>query len=162
MKNNKAPGEDSINVELFKYFCQSFLIRFLIFLNRIWEGEEPPKIWMKSVVIPIFKNGNRKDCDRAKSLLNTCYKIYANIIKNKLNKYYDNIIGEEQNVFRKGRSCCDGYFTMKILIKSTVNLIWTPILLLQILKKAFDRVNRKELLRILASDQVPQQTIQNI
>jgi hypothetical protein len=29
-------------------------------------------------------------------------------------------------------------------------------------KKAFHRVNRKELLRILASDQVQQQTIQNI
>jgi hypothetical protein len=28
-------------------------------------------------------------------------------------------------------------------------------------KKAFNQVNRKELLRILASDQVPQQTIQN-
>jgi hypothetical protein len=30
--------------------------------------------------------------------------MYANIIKKKLNKYYDNIIGEEQNGFRKGRS----------------------------------------------------------
>jgi hypothetical protein len=29
-------------------------------------------------------------------------------------------------------------------------------------KKAFDRVNHKELLRILASDQVRRQTIQNI
>jgi hypothetical protein len=58
MKNNKAPGEDSINVELFKYSCQTFLIRFLNFLNTIWEGEEPPKSWMKSVVIPIFKKGN--------------------------------------------------------------------------------------------------------
>jgi sorting nexin-29 len=71
---------------------------------------------MKSVVIPIFKKGNRKDCDnyRGISLLNSGYKIYA---KNILNKYYDNIIGEEQNGFRKGRSCCDGYFTMKILIE---------------------------------------------
>jgi hypothetical protein len=56
--NNKALGEDSINVELFKYSCQSFLIRFLNFLNTIWEGEEPPKSWMKSVVIPISKKGN--------------------------------------------------------------------------------------------------------
>jgi hypothetical protein len=30
---NKALGEDSINVEPFKYSCQSFLIRFLNFLN---------------------------------------------------------------------------------------------------------------------------------
>jgi hypothetical protein len=44
-----------------------------------------------------FWKGNRKDCDsyRGFSLLNTDYKIYANIIKIKLNKYYDNIIGEE-------------------------------------------------------------------
>jgi sorting nexin-29 len=74
---------------------------------------------MKSVAIPIFKKGNRKNCDnyRGISLLNSGYKIYANIIKNKLNKYYDNIIGEEQNGFQKGRSCCDGYFTKKILIE---------------------------------------------
>jgi sorting nexin-29 len=74
---------------------------------------------MKSVVIPIIRKGNRKDCDnyRGISLLNTIYKIYANIIKNKLNKYCDNIIDEEQNGFQKGRSCCDGYFTIKILIE---------------------------------------------
>jgi hypothetical protein len=56
---------------------------------------------MKSVVIPIFKKGNRKNCDnyRGISLLNSGYKIYANNIKNKLNKYYDNITGEEQNGF---------------------------------------------------------------
>jgi hypothetical protein len=53
-KNITVPGEDSINVELFKYSCQSFLIRFLNFLNTIWEGEEPPKSWMKSVVTPHF------------------------------------------------------------------------------------------------------------
>ena len=31
--------------------------------------------------------------------------------------YYEKILGEEQNGFRKGRSCCDGYFTMKLLIQ---------------------------------------------
>ena len=31
--------------------------------------------------------------------------------------YYENILGEEQNGFRKGCSCCDGYFTMKLLIE---------------------------------------------
>jgi hypothetical protein len=31
MKNNKAPEVDSVNVKLFKYYCQSFLKRFLNF-----------------------------------------------------------------------------------------------------------------------------------
>jgi sorting nexin-29 len=112
---------------------------------------------MKSVAIPIFKKGNRKDCDnyRVISLLNTGYKMYANIIKNKLNKYYDSITGEKQNGFRKGRSCCDGYFTMKILIEKHSEFNMETHIAFVDFKKAFDRVNRKELLRILASDKVP-------
>jgi sorting nexin-29 len=52
----------------------------------------------------------KKDCEnyREISLLNTGYKIYANIIKNELSRYYESILGEEQNGFRKGRSCSDG------------------------------------------------------
>jgi hypothetical protein len=53
---------------------------------------------------------------RGISLLNTGYKIYASIIKNKLTKFYENLIGE-QNGFRKGRSCSDGYFSLKLIIE---------------------------------------------
>jgi len=119
MRNNKAPGKDNINVELFKYAGQTFLLRFLSFLNKIWNGQQPPKSWSQSLVIPIHKSGNRNNCDnyRGISLLNAGYKIFANIIRNKLYSYYEQILGEEQNGYRKGRSCCDGYFTMKILIE---------------------------------------------
>jgi hypothetical protein len=34
---------------------------------------------------------------RGISLLDTGYKIYASITKNKLTKFYENLIGEEQN-----------------------------------------------------------------
>jgi hypothetical protein len=49
--------------------------------------------------------------------LNTGCKIYASIIKNKLTKFYENLIGEEQNGFRKRRSCSDGYFSLKLIIE---------------------------------------------
>lgn len=51
------------------------------------------------------------------SLLNTTgCKLYASVIKHKLTKYYSNEVGGEQNGFHRGRSCCDGYFTLKLFI----------------------------------------------
>jgi hypothetical protein len=43
------------------------------------------------------------------SLLNLGYRIYANIIKNKLYDYYKDKLGEEQNGFRRGLSCYDSF-----------------------------------------------------
>jgi hypothetical protein len=55
-------------------------------------------------VVPLHKKGDIKNHEnyRGIGLLNTGYKIYASIIKNKLTKFYENLIGEEQNGFRKG------------------------------------------------------------
>ena len=41
-RNNNAPGEDNINLKVFKFSMTLFLERFLSLLNRIWEGQEPP------------------------------------------------------------------------------------------------------------------------
>ncbi|KAJ4425543.1 hypothetical protein ANN_27737 [Periplaneta americana] len=99
---------------------------------------------------------------RGISLLNAGYKIYANILKNKLNKHYDNIISEEQNGFRRGRSCCDGYFALKLLVEKHREFNLETHMAFIDFKKAFDKVNRNKLLQILADDQIPQQIIQNI
>jgi hypothetical protein len=55
LKSNKAPGEDVINLELFKYVSQEFLTRLLRFINILWDEAEPPEDWKKAIVIPIYK-----------------------------------------------------------------------------------------------------------
>jgi hypothetical protein len=66
--------------------------------------------------MPIYNKGNLKDCENYNgiSLTNAGYKIFAKVIKNKLENHYQDIIGEEQNGFRKGRSCADGYFSLNV------------------------------------------------
>jgi hypothetical protein len=73
---------------------KQFLTRLLRFLNIVWDGEEPPEDWKKAIVISIYKKGDRKDCEnyRGISLLNSVYKIYTNIIKNKLSRHYESIL----------------------------------------------------------------------
>jgi sorting nexin-29 len=91
-------------MELFKYAGEDFQYRLLHFLNLIWQVKIPPESWQKAIIVPLHKKGDIKKCEnyRGISLLNSGYKIYANIIKNKLYEYYKGKLGEEQNGFRRG------------------------------------------------------------
>jgi hypothetical protein len=71
-------------------------------------------------------------------------------------RYYDNILEEQQSGFRKGRSCSDGYFTMKILLEKHWEFNMETRITFAELKKAFDRLNRTKLLEILQNDNIPQ------
>jgi hypothetical protein len=163
-KNGRATGEYRINTELFKYAGQDFQYLFLYFLNVVWQGETPPESWQKSLVIPLHKKGDIKKCEnyRGISLFNSGYKIYANIIKNKLYDYYKDKLGEEQNGFRRGRTCCDSFFSLKILIEKRRELNVETHLVFIDLEKAFDKVNRNKLLDILIADDIPDQIISAI
>jgi hypothetical protein len=61
--------------------------------------------------------------------------MYVIIVKYKLYIHYDNIIGEEENGFRKGR-CAQTYFLhSKFSLKRKGNLTWLNSWLLYIIKK---------------------------
>jgi hypothetical protein len=46
-------------MELFKHFKE----RVLEFFNRILHCEDPPEDWQKAIVIILFKEGNKNNCD---------------------------------------------------------------------------------------------------
>jgi hypothetical protein len=54
--------------------------------------------------VPLHKKGNIKTCEnyRGINLLNSGYKMYAKIIKNKLYGYYKGKSGKDQNGFQRG------------------------------------------------------------
>jgi len=59
LKSIKSPGSDGINNELYKHAPQSFLHKFLKFLNVCWIYGDIPNEWRTAVVIPIHKKGDR-------------------------------------------------------------------------------------------------------
>jgi hypothetical protein len=76
----------------------------------------------------------------------TFFKIFSKVIK-KLEIHYQDIIGEEQNGFRKRRQCVDGYFSLKLLIEKHKELNKETHLTFIDYKKAFDSVNRYKYVR---------------
>jgi len=85
-KNGKAPGQDNINSELYKYAPVEFKLRLIQFLNNIYRENSIPNEWRNAVINPIFKKGERREHKnyRGISILNTCCKLYSKIINTKL------------------------------------------------------------------------------
>jgi hypothetical protein len=83
LKNNNAPGEDGLNLDLFKYAGKLFDRLFLKFLNTVWYEGTIPESWQQAIVIPVHKKGdiNNQENYRGISLLNAGYKFYASILK---------------------------------------------------------------------------------
>ena len=59
-KEGKALGRCGIPAEIWKHVkLASSLYKLSL---QIWENEEIPKDWKDAIIVPVFKNGRRKDC----------------------------------------------------------------------------------------------------
>jgi len=79
LRNIKSPGIDNTTAELIKA-CGTTLIKELHkSINAIWRKEELPKEWKTSIAVPVYKKGDKSDCNnyRGISLLSTCYKVLS-------------------------------------------------------------------------------------
>jgi len=72
----------------------------------IRNKEELPEEWKESIIVPIYKKGDKTDCSnfRGMSLLPTTYKILPNILLSRLTPYAEEITGDHPFGFRCSRS----------------------------------------------------------
>ena len=59
---NKASGGDGIPVELFQILKDDAVKVLHSICQQIWETQQWPQDWKRSVFIPIPKTGNAKEC----------------------------------------------------------------------------------------------------
>ena len=118
------------------------------------KEDKIPQDWKKAIIIPIHK-GDRKDDPtnyRPVSLTCSIAKICEKIIKDRWIKYLEenNILNPRQFGFRQGRSCTTNLicFYSRIIDITQERDGWADCVFLD-LKKAFDKVPHRKLLRKL-------------
>lgn len=126
---------------------------------------------LESVIVPLYKRGDKKVTGnyREISLLCTAYKIYAEIIRQRLNEEVEGkrMLPESQTGFQKGRSTIDNIFILNHLIqrvkgregkkeKERLYAVFVD------LKAAFDTVDRNILWQILEGKGVKEGLIRNL
>ena len=102
IKDHKSSGADDIPSELIIYGGNTLFTYLRCFFKKIWTEEVMPVTWSQSVVVPLFKKGQRIDCanHRGISLILTKSKLLAVIIFRRLSANRELFAREEQAGFR--------------------------------------------------------------
>ncbi|VDO64473.1 unnamed protein product [Schistosoma margrebowiei] len=101
MKRGRAAGPDRFTPEIFKDGGSVLAVRLTEVLGRIWELDVIPSDWSQSLIVPVFKKGQKSSCDnhRGISLTNIVSKILASIILRRLTKAREERTRENQAGF---------------------------------------------------------------
>jgi len=149
-KNGKSVGYDQLPYEILKLPVIVDVLHSLFKLCL--ETSITPSVWRTAIISPIPKDPS-KDARvplnyRGISLLSTVSKLYSSILNNRLMSYLEteNILVDEQNGFRKGRSCQDHIFSVCSIVRNRLSQNKSTFAMYIDLQKAFDFVDRDALL----------------
>jgi len=156
MKKNKAAGFDGIPMEVWKYAGKDLWKGLVRLMRQAWKEENIPEDWKKSIIVPILKKGdpNVPGNYRGISLLCSAYKVYAELIRRRLEEQVESMerLPETQAGFRKGKSTMDNIFVLSHLVQREGRTEGNERRLYALfadLSAAFDNIDRDTLWRIL-------------
>ena len=153
---NKASGGDGIPilkgdaVKVLPSICQ-----------QIWNTQQWPQDWKRSVFIPIPKKGNAKKCSNycTIALISHASKVMLKILQARLQLYVNRELPDVQADFRKGRGTRDQIANILCIVEKQESSRKTFTSALFDYAKAFDCVDHKKLWKILKEMGIPDHLI---
>ena len=130
----------------------------------IRNKEELPDEWKESIIVPIYKKGDKTDCNnyRSISLLSTTYKVLCNILLSTLIPYAEEVIWDHHCGFRRNRSTTDPIFCFRQILEKKWEYNEAVQQLFIDFKKAYDSVRREVLYNILIESGIPKKLVRLI
>jgi hypothetical protein len=102
----KSPGSDQIPADLIQAGGEILRAEIHKLINSIWNNKQLPDQWKESIVVPIYKKGDKTDCRNYRGI-SFLHRILSNVLLSRLSPYLDAIIGDHQCGFRRNRSTTD-------------------------------------------------------
>ena len=164
LKSGKAAGQDEIRPEMLKALSGEGVLWLTRVCQVAWKNGKVPKDWQSSVIIPIFKKGDRKECTnyRGISLLSLPGKVFAKCLERRCREIVEPQLDDGQCGFRPGRSTTDQIFTLKQVFEKSWEYAKDVYACFVDLEKAYDRIPRNQLWSVLLDYGVDGQLLQAI
>ena len=144
LKINKAPGPDGIQSELLKAGPEELVDIYHKVITSAWETGHFPRSWTKATIVPLFKKGEKGDCNNCRpiSLTSQPAKILTKILLDRLKSLTNHILGEYQACFWKDRSTIDQIVSTRQMMEKYIEFVKELLLLFIDFKQAFDLIWR--------------------
>jgi len=161
MKNNKAPGEDGIAIELLKggHAVARHLAR--LFTSCI-VNRTVPDMWNNAIIVLLHKKGDIKDINnyRPISLTSHTSKLFSKVLLNRIERTLDENQGREQAGFRKGYSTTDHLHVINQLVEKCSEFSISLCLAFVDYEKAFDSVEHIKVMEAISNQKVAAEYIE--
>ena len=154
---NKASRGDRIPVELFQILKNDAVKVLYPICQQIWETQQQPQDWKRSVFIPIPKKGSAKECSnyRTIALILHASKVMLKIIQAGLQQYMNRELPDVEAGFRKGRGTRDQIASSHRIMEKAREFQKNIYFCFTDYAKAFDCVDHNKLWKILKEMGIP-------
>ena len=163
MANDKAAGPDGYTVEVQKYInCPEQRKALLGLFNRALETGDMPAAWKNVIIVAVYKRkGPMDDCNnyRGISLISHNSKLLERMLLERLEPGLEEYIPINQYGFKKKCGTAEAILISKLLGNSAYNQRMSDIRCYVDLTKAYDKVNRELLWKILRRLGIPERLV---
>jgi len=163
-ENEKGRGNmvDGIPMEAWRYAGKEKWMDLVELIRDIWKKGTLPKNWRKSSGTIIQERRKGEGNYRGISLLCTAYKIYAKVLRCKLEREVKErkLVPDSQAEFRRGKSTIDNVWVLNhLLLRDKKEEIY---ILLADIRAAFDNMDREIFWKDLRKKGINRQLIEGI
>jgi hypothetical protein len=151
MRNKKATGDDDVPGVVLKLMGEGGLKIMTKLINTIYDTGEWPKDFTEITMMALMKKPQATKCtDHCTiSLIAYTAKIVAKTLRRRIGKKTEDILGEDQFGFRRGKGTRDAIEMLRIISERTLEIDEEQNFCFIDWQKAFDRVNWTKLMQIL-------------
>jgi len=151
MRNRKATGDDDVPGDVLKLLGESGLNILSKVSNSIYNTGECPQDFTEFTMIVLKKKTKAKKCSDycTISLFAHTAKIIAKILRRRIERKIEDVLGEDQFGFRRGNGTRDAIGMMRIIAERTLEIDEELCVCFIDWQKAFDHVNWTKLMQIL-------------
>ena len=121
--NRNAAGDDDVPGDVLKLLAEGGLKIVTKLINTIYETVEWPKDFTEVTMIALKKAQTTKCSNhRTISLISHTAKIIAKILRRRIERKIEDVLGEDQFGFRTGKGTRDAIGMMRIIAERTLKI----------------------------------------